>query len=89
MEGFIINNKKIMKVLRIAVISANVILMVVTVVLQLWGFEVLKNAILCSCILLLIAVTLFFYGILKDYREMIAYGVWYAFWLSNLIMSLF
>ena len=81
-------DKKIMKGLRTKVMGVNVILMCITLVLHIWAFEALRQAILCSCILLLIAVTLVFDGILKDGKGMATQGGWFVLWLYNLIIIL-
>ena len=83
------DDKKMMEGLRITIMSVNVILMCVTVALQVVAFEPLRHTILCSCVLLFITITLVFDGILKDRKEMIVHGSWYALWLFNLILNLF
>ena len=83
------NDEKMIDGLRTVVCIINVILMVITVVLQIVAFDVLRHVILCSCVLLLITVTLIFDGILKDSKGMITRGWWYALWLGNLIINLF
>lgn len=83
------NDEKMMDGLRTTVMRINVILMFITVTLQVLAFEALRHTILCSYILLLITVTLVFDGILKDRKEMVTHGWWYALWFFNLIMNLF
>lgn len=83
------NDEKMMDGLRTAVATINAILMVITVVLQVVAFNALRHVILCSCVLLLITVTLVFDGILKDSKGIFTRGWWYALWLFNLIMNLF
>ena len=83
------NDEKIMKVFRLTTIGVSLILMIITVVLQTVAFEALRHTILCSCVLLLITVTLIFDGILKDSKRMALHGSWYALWFFNLIRSLF
>lgn len=81
------NDMKKMKGLRILVLFVNCILMVVTLVLQFVAFQALLHSILCACILLLITVTLVFDGILKDSKEMLTHGFWYAIWFGNMIIT--
>ena len=83
------NNEKMMDGLRTTVMVINTILVFITVGLQVLAFEALRHTILCSCILLSITVTLVFDGILKDRKEMVTHGWWYALWFFNLIMNLF
>lgn len=83
------NDEKMMDGLRTACGTILVILMLITVVLQVVGFNALRHVILCSCILLLITVVLVFDGILKDSKGIATRGWWYALWLFNLIMNLF
>ena len=89
MEEFIMNDEKMMDGLRTAVRTINMLLMVITVVLQVVAFNALRHVILCSCVLLLITVTLVFDGILKDSKGITTCGWWFALWLFNLIMNLF
>lgn len=83
------NDEKMMGGLRTAVGTINVILMFITVILQVFAFEALRHVILCSCVLLLIAVTLIFDGILKDGKSMALHGSWYVLWFFNVIINLF
>lgn len=83
------NDEKMMDGLRTAVGTINVILMVITVVLQVVAFNALRHVILCSCVLLLITVELVFDGILKDRKGIATHGCWYALWLCSLIKILF
>ncbi len=83
------NDEKMMHGLRTAVGTINAILMLITMVLQLTAFNALRNVILCSCVLLLITVTLIFDGILKDSKGIFTHGWWYALWLFALIMNSF
>ena len=78
-----------MKGLRTIVSLVLVILMVVTVVLQVVAFDALRHVILCSCVLLLITVSLVFDGILKDGKNLFTHSAWYALWFFNVIMNLF
>ena len=88
MEEFIMNDEKMMEGLRTAVGTINMILMIITVVLQVVAFNALRHVILCSCVLLLITVELVFDGILKDRKGIATRGYWYAVWLFNLIVNL-
>lgn len=81
-----INDEKKIDVLRTIVLGVNVILMCVTVAFQLWAFELVRHAILCSCILLLITIALVFDGILKDAKSLALHGSWFVIWLLNLNM---
>lgn len=83
------NDEKMMDGLRTAVGTINIILMVITVVLQVVAFNALRHVILCSCVLLLITVELVFDGILKDSKGIAMRGSWYALWFFNLIINLF
>ena len=83
------NDEKMMDGLRTAVRTINMLLMVITVVLQVVAFNALRHVILCSCVLLLITIELVFDGILKDSKGIFTRGWWYALWLFNLIMNLF
>ncbi len=83
------NDEKMMDGLRTAVGTINVILMLITMVLQVFAFEALRHVILCSCVLLLITVTLIFDGILKDGKGMALHGSCYALWFFSVIMNLF
>lgn len=83
------SDEKMMDGLRTTVGIINMILMVITVVLQVVAFNAVRHVILCSCVLLLIAVELVFDGILKDSKGIATRGCWYAIWLFNLIMNLF
>lgn len=89
MEEFIMNDEKMMDGLRTAVGTITVILMLITVVLQVFAFNALRYVILCSCVLLLITIELVFDGILKNSKGIATHGSWYALWLFNLIMNLF
>ena len=83
------NDEKMMDSLRTIVGIINLILMVITVVLQVAAYNALRHVILCSCILLLITVELVFDGILKDSKGIATCGMWYVLWLLNLIINLF
>ena len=83
------NDEKMMDSLRIVVGIINMILMIITVVLQVAVYNALRHVILCSCILLLITVELVFDGILKDSKGIATRGMWYVIWLLNLIINLF
>ena len=83
------NDEKMMDGLRTAVGTINMVLTVITVTLQVVAYNALRHVILCSCVLLLITVELFFDGILKDSKGIFTRGWWYALWLFNLIMNLF
>ena len=89
MEEFIINDEKMMNGLRNVVGTINMILMVITAVLQVVAFNASRHIILCSCVLLLITVELVFDGILKDSKGIATRGCFFALWLSNLIINLF
>lgn len=78
-----------MKGVRSVVMLINVLLMVVTITLHIAAFEPIRHTILCSCVLLLITATMIFDGILKDGKNMVIHGGWYALWFFNLIMNLF
>ena len=82
------NDEKMMDGLREAVGIIIIILAVIVLVVELVAFTALRFAILCSCMLLLIAVELVLNGILKDSKGIIAYGWLYVLYLSYLIMSL-
>lgn len=83
------NDEKMMDGLRSVTMLINVILMVVTVVLQIVAFDALRHTILCCCVLLLITITLVFDGILKDGKGMAMHGGWYLLWFFSVIMNLF
>jgi hypothetical protein len=83
------DDEKIMNSLRTVVGTINAILMIITMVLQIFAFNALRHVILCSCILLLITVVLVFDGILKDSKGIAIRGIWYVVWLLNLILNLF
>ena len=83
------SDEKMMDSLRTVVGIINMILMVITVVLQVAAYNALRHVILCSCILLLITVELVFDGILKDSKGIATRGMWYIIWLLNLIINLF
>ena len=83
------SDEKMMDSLRTIVGIINMILMVITVVLQVAAYNALRHVILCSCILLLITVELVFDGILKDSKGIATRGMWYIIWLLNLIINLF
>ena len=83
------NDEKMMDGLRTVVGAINMVLVVITVILQVVAFNALRHVILCSCVLLLITVELVFDGILKDSKGIFTCGWWYALWLFNLIMNLF
>lgn len=83
------NDEKMMTGLRTVVIGFNVLLMFITIIMQIFAFNVLQYAIMSSCILLLITVTLVFDGILKDKKEMTTHVFWYALWFFLMIMNLF
>ena len=83
------SDEKMMDSLRTVVGIINMILMVITVVLQVAAYNALRHVILCSCILLLITVELVFDGILKDSKGIATRGMWYVIWLLNLIINLF
>ena len=72
---------------KIAIIDIAV--MILSIVLQAAGFNALRNAILCGCILLGIIVILILDVILRDRRTFLLHSVWLVAWLFNLIMSLF
>ncbi len=72
---------------KIAIID--IAFMILNIVLQVTGFNVLWNAILCGCILLGIIVILILDVILRDRRTFLLHSVWLVAWLFNLIMSLF
>lgn len=72
---------------KIAIID--IAFMILNIVLQVAGFNVLWNAILCGCILLGIIVILILDVILRDRRTFLLHSVWLVAWLFNLIMSLF
>lgn len=78
-----------MKGLRAVVMLVTVLLMVVTVTLQMAAFEPVRHVILCSCILLFVTATMIFDGILKDSKNLILHGSWYALWFAGLILNLF
>lgn len=82
------NDKKMIRVLRKIVTFSNVILMGLTLVFQIWKFEILRHTILCSCSLLLLTVTLILDGFLKDTDSISIHCSWYALWLFNLIINL-
>lgn len=78
-----------MKGLRAVVMLVNVLLMFVTLTLQMAAFEPVRHVILCSCILLFVTATMIFDGILKDSKNLILHGSWYALWFAGLILNLF
>ncbi len=80
------NDEKMINSLRTIVMGINAILMVITVVLQLLAFEELRHTIMCSCILLLITIALFFDGVLKDSKKIAWHSSWYILWFFNLII---
>jgi hypothetical protein len=59
-------DEKRMEMLKKVVISINIILMVTTMVLQIFAFNTIRHVILCGCVLLLSSVQLVFDIILKD-----------------------
>jgi hypothetical protein len=83
------NDEKMMNNLRTIVGIINAILMIITVVLQIFAFNAMRHVILCDCILLLTTVELVFDGILKDSKGIAIHGCWQAVWLFNLILNLF
>lgn len=83
------NDEKMIYGLRTAVSVVNLIVMAITIVMQAIAFETLRHVIMCSSILLLIAITLTFDGILKDSNRIPKHICWYILWLFNLLISLF
>lgn len=83
------NDEKKMKDLRLIVISIDAILIFITIAFQVWAFQVLVNAIMCSLCLLSLSVTLVIDGILKDGKQIAIHGCIYVLWYFNLIMSFF
>ena len=81
------NDEKKMKVLQTAIIGATIILMCITLVLRLWAFDALAHTILCSCILLLLTITLIFDGILKDSRGIKLHIFWYVLWSIGALLK--
>lgn len=78
------NDEKKIDLLRTIVMGVNVILMCVAVAFQAWAFELVRHAILCSCILLLITITLVCDGFLKDAKNLALHSSWFVLWLLNL-----
>ncbi len=82
--------KEKLRILHLLIMGITTILMVITLLLQLLSYDVLRHIILCSCILALIIMILLIERFLKNEKKMmVMYGRLYVVWLLNLVITLF
>ena len=69
--------------------SLVLIIMVITILLQIFAYNPLHHFLLISGILFLLTVMIALDGILKEKRHLRTCMIWYALWLLNLTTYLF
>lgn len=80
-------NKKEMKVMRDVIQLISLILMIITLILQIFAYNAFVYSIMCNFILLLTTIILVINGILKNYKEIAFYGFIYTVWFVSLIIT--